>query len=316
MAGKKICVMGSFVVDLTSRAPHLPVKGETVMGSMFKLGPGGKGANQGVAAKRAGGDVTMVTKVGRDVFGDVAMNNFKKEGIYSKYIFEDDKLETGTALIMVDDEGSNSILVVPGACANITQEEIESCRPLLQEAAIMLTQLEVNMDATERMVALAHELGVLVILNTAPVQPVKDEMLAKVDIVTPNEVEAGILTGIAVTDIDSAREAAKSFFAKGVKRVVITLGEKGVYCNDGQREALIPVLPVSVVDTTGAGDAFSGAFATALAEGKGFFEAAVFGNVAAGLAVSRFGTAVAMAQRAEIDAALVQHAALFGASLR
>ena len=311
MEKSKICVMGSFAVDLTSHAPHLPVKGETVMGTRFQLGPGGKGSNQAVAAKRAGGDVCLVTKVGKDVFGQVALDNFKKEGIYSPFIFEDDALATGTALIMVDADGANSILVVPGACANITQAEVESCRELLAQSCILLTQLEVNMDATERMVALAHELGVQVILNTAPVQPVQDDLLAMVDIVTPNEIEAGILTGIEVKDQHSARMAAEYFFEKGVSQAVITLGDKGVYCNDGTRELLLPATPVQVVDTTGAGDTFSGAFAAALAEGKGFFEAAVFGNVAAGIAVSRFGAAVSTPHRGEIDAALAKHAGLF-----
>jgi ribokinase len=304
----KICVLGSFVVDLTSRAPHLPVKGETIIGSMFKMGPGGKGANQAVAARRAGGDVQLITKVGRDVFGEIACDNFRKEDLYSDLIFMDDELETGTALIMVDDESANSILVVPGACNNITATEIEQARPVIEQSSILLTQLEINLDATRKAIEIAHAQGVTVVLNTAPVQPVDDDLLAKVDIVTPNEIEAQIMTGIEIRTIEDCRAAADYYFRKGVKKVIITWGKQGVYANDGQQERHFPIIQVKAVDTTGAGDAFSGGFVVALAEGRDFFTAAEFGNVVAGLAVTRFGTAPAMPYREEIDSFMVETA--------
>ena len=311
MAKGNICVLGSFVVDLTSRAPHLPVKGETVIGSVFKMGPGGKGANQAVAAKRAGGEVTLITKVGRDVFGDFAIRHFKQEGLYSDLIFQDDERETGTALIMVDDESANSILVVPGACNHIEPAEIEQARTAIESASILLTQLEINMAATRQAIELAHSKGVTVILNTAPVQPVDDALLGLVDIVTPNEVEAALLTGVPILTLADCREAADHFFRKGVKKVVITWGKNGVYAHDGVREMHLPIAPVQAIDTTGAGDAFSGGFAVALAEGRGFFEAAAFGSIVAGLSVTRFGTAPAMPSREEIDQAAQVWRALF-----
>ncbi len=313
MDKKPICVLGSFVIDLTSRAPHLPVRGETVIGSMFKMGPGGKGANQAVAAKRAGGAVTLITKVGRDVFGEVAIRNFQQEGLFSEYIFQDEAIETGTALIMVDDASANSILVVPGACNNILPAEIEKARLVIEGAGILLAQLEINLPATRQAIEYAHARGVTVVLNTAPVQPVDDDLLAMVDIVTPNEVEAQILTGIPIRTLADCRAAAGYFFRKGVRQVVITWGKNGVYAHDGRREAHIPIAPVEAIDTTGAGDAFNGGLVTALAEGRDFFQAAVFGSIVAGLSVTRFGTAPAMPHRDEIDRASREWQAVFAA---
>lgn len=303
----KVCVFGSFVVDLTGRAPHLPVKGETVIGTSFQMGPGGKGSNQAVAASRSGADAVMVTKIGDDTFGTLARDNFKKEHLDSEYIFVDKELSTGTALIMVDEQASNSILVVSGACGNILPEEVNCCAALLEESDYLLTQLEVNMPATEQMIRMAHEKGVKVILNTAPVQSVSDEILSMVDIVTPNEVEASIITGVPIHSMEDCPKAARYFFDKGVKQVIITCGDQGVYCHDGVQDAVISVLPVKAIDTTGAGDAFNGGFVTALWEGKDFFEAAVFGSVTAGIAVTRPGTAVAMPHRREIDEKLEEY---------
>jgi ribokinase len=305
MAKDTICVLGSFVVDLTSRAPHLPVEGETVIGTVFKMGPGGKGSNQAVAAARSGGKVKLITKVGNDVFGSVAIDNFKKEGLFSDLIFVDNEIETGTALIMVNDNSANSILVVPGACNHIQPDEMKLTEATIASAAIFLTQLETNLSAIIQGIDTAHANGVPVVLNTAPIQQIPDELLAKVDIVTPNEIEAQILTGIEIKTIEDCNLAAEYFFSKGVKKVVITLGKNGVYANDSARHCLMPVYKVKAVDTTGAGDAFSGSFVTALAEGQDFFEAVKFGNVSAGLAVTRFGTAPAMAYRDEINASLL-----------
>lgn len=304
----KITVMGSFVVDLTARTPHLPVTGETVKGSSFKTGPGGKGSNQGVAAQRAGADVTMITKVGKDTFGKIALDNFRNENMDTRYIFEDENYETGAALIMVDENsGENKILVVLGACEHITDKDIETARSSLENTGLFLTQLETNIDAVEKAVEIAYNKGVRIVLNPAPVQPISDELLKKIDIITPNEIEASILTGIKINSNNDIRKAADLFLQKGVKNVIITLGNNGVYARTGEKEMFIPVIPVEVVETTGAGDAFNGGFVTALAEGKDFFEAVRIGNIAGALSVTKLGTAPAMPYRHEIELYLKDH---------
>lgn len=302
MAGK-ISVFGSFVVDLASRANHLPKPAETVIGTSFALGPGGKGSNQGVAAHRSGADITMITKVGDDVFGKVALDFYKKEGMNTDLIFVDKEKETGTALIMVDEvTGQNQILVVSGACGNITDEDLEIARPTIEGSQILLTQLEVNLDATWKVIDMAHKAGVKVVLNTAPAQEVPDDVLRQVDLLTPNEVEASILSGVEVVTPDDARKAADVFQSKGVDEIVITLGEQGAYVRSGSKDIVIPRRTVNAIDTTGAGDAFNGGLVTALSEGKDLFAAAEFANVVGALSVTKVGTAPAMPFRKEIDA--------------
>lgn len=298
----KVVVFGSFVVDLMGRTPHLPVPGETVKGSVFKMGAGGKGFNQGVAAHKAGADITMVTKLGRDPFADIALNTMKDLGMdYSRILFSDD-VETGAALIMVDENTSqNEIVVIPGACNTITDEEVESIRDLLEGCDYLLTQLETNSSSIEKVINLASDLGVKVILNTAPVQPISDELLSKVELVTPNEVEAQILTGIEINNEADAKKAAEVFFEKGVKNVLITLGHRGVYINTRDKEALIPAYKVNAIDTTGAGDAFNGGLVAALSEGKDIWEAAKFANALAAISVQRLGTTPSMPTRQEIE---------------
>lgn len=299
--GKVVC-FGSYVVDLTSRAGHLPVPGETVIGSSFKMGPGGKGANQSVAAHRAGADVVMMTKVGKDLFGKMALDFYQSEGMNTDYVFIDEERETGTALIMVDENSAqNCILVVSGACGNVTDADIEKARPAIENADLLLLQLEINMDAIYKIIEVAHKAGVKTVLNTAPVQKVDQTVFSKIDIVTPNEVEAGIITGVEVTDEQSARKAAQVFIDWGVKSVVITMGKAGAFVMNEKEQAFIPSIKVDAVDTTGAGDAFNGGFVTALVEGKNIFEAAKFANVTGALSVTKLGTAPAMPHRADID---------------
>ncbi|KEZ89727.1 ribokinase [Lacrimispora celerecrescens] len=300
--GKKVTVFGSFVVDLMGRSPHLPVPGETVKGSIFKMGPGGKGFNQGVAAHKAGADVTMVTKLGEDAFADVALNTMKDLGMDTKRIFRTGQTETGCALIMVDENTSqNEIVVILGACDTITDEEVESISDLLDDSEFLLTQLETNISSVEKVIDIAYEKGVKIILNTAPVQPVSDSILSKVDLITPNEVEAEILTGIPVDGEENAGRAADYFFEKGVKNVLITLGGKGVYLATSEKRGILPAYRVNAVDTTGAGDAFNGGLVAALAEGKDLWEAASFANALAAISVQRIGTTPAMPEREEID---------------
>ena len=300
--GKPIVVFGSFVVDLTSRSKGLPMPGQTILGSWFRYGPGGKGSNQAVAAHRAGADVTLVTKLGNDMFANVALDFYKNEGMNTDHILRDDEQPTGVALIMVDEvSAQNEIVVVSGACQNITPEDVESCRELIEGASIILFQHEINPEAQRAAIEIAHAAGVKIVLNPAPAMPIPDDLLAKIDIVTPNETEAQSLTGIAVTCEEDALKAAKVFLEKGVKNAVITMGSMGVFVHDGTRGEMLPRLDVDAIDTTGAGDAFNGGFVTALSEGRDLFEAARYGNATGALSVTKLGTAPAMPFRAEID---------------
>lgn len=304
----KVTVFGSFVVDLMARTPHLPVPAETVKGSLFKMGAGGKGFNQCVAAHKAGADVTMVTKMGRDSFANVALDVMKELGMPKDHIFFNETDATGIALILVDEGSSqNEIVIVPGACATITKEDTDSIEELIKESEYVLLQLEVNQDANERVIDCAYRNGTKVILNTAPYSPVPDECLSKVYMVTPNEVEAEEMTGVKVDSLEAAKEAAAVFRRKGVQKVVITLGSRGVFISADGREEIVPCFRVDAVDTTGAGDAFNGGFLTALAEGKDEWEAARFASALAAISVTRMGTTPAMPTRAEVDAFLKEH---------
>lgn len=301
--GGRIVVFGSYVTDLTGRGTRFPVPGETVLGASFQMGPGGKGSNQAVAAFRAGGDVTLVTKLGRDAFGRAARDFYTAEGMNTGEWIEDETCETGAALIMVNEQsGQNMIMVLNGACSHITPEDVRAKQTLIEQADVLLVQMEINVDALEHVIRIAHESGVRVILNPAPVQKIADEMMAMVDTVTPNETEAAALTGVEVVDLESAHRAARVLLNKGVRNVIITLGGNGVYCTDGTREELINRIPVNAVDTTGAGDAFNGGFATALSNGMELFDAVRYGNCTGALSVTKPGTAKAMPCKAEIDA--------------
>ncbi|MGM9599146.1 MAG: ribokinase [Faecousia sp.] len=304
---EKVTVFGSFVVDLMGRTPHLPVPGETVKGSFFKQGAGGKGFNQGIAAHKAGGDVAMITKLGRDTLANVALEAMDDVGMPKDYLFYNDEVATGIALILVDENTSqNEIVIVPGACSTITEEDIASVEARIKESGYVLLQLEVNQDANEKVAKLAKENGVKVIINTAPYQPISDEFLNGAYLVTPNEVEAEELTGIPVRDLESADRAAKVFFDKGVQNVLITLGSRGVYINTEGKSLIVPAYKVNAVDTTGAGDAFNGGLLAALAEGKTLPEAARFANALAAISVQRIGTTPSMPTREEIDAFLAE----------
>lgn len=306
---KKVAVLGSFVVDLMSKTPHLPARGETVFGGPFRVGPGGKGSNQGVAAKRAGADVTMITKLGRDEFAEIALNSFRAEDMETEFIYQDDQHETGAALIMVE-EGSaeNAIVVSIGACNYLTAHEIEAAAKKIKNSQIFLTQLETNLEAVRAGIKVAKSYNVPVILNPAPVQPIADEVFPDIDYLTPNEVEAEILTGIKIRKIADAQKAAVHFLAKGVQNVIITLGKNGALIKNNSIEKHIPAYEIdNVVDTTGAGDAFNGGLATALAEGKSLEDAVCFGNAVGALSVTKIGTAPAMPYRDEIEDFMQAH---------
>ena len=303
-----IVVFGSFVVDLMARSAHIPVPGETIKSSLFRMGAGGKGSNQAVACKLSGGDVSVVTKVGRDAFAQVLYDQYEKIGLSAEHVFVSSQAQTGNALILVDEGTSqNAITVTPGACETFTRDDVEQIKPLLASAKILLAQLEVNQDANELVVDYAKGQGARVVLNPAPIHAVSSEFLCKADVITPNEVEASALSGIPIKTPDDALRAARILMDKGVKSVVITLGKQGVLAVTENQSRLFRNYDVKVVDSTGAGDAFNGGLVTALSEGKNLLEACAFANVVSNLAVPRMGTAPSMPTRREIDAFLEAH---------
>ena len=305
MGKGKITVFGSFVVDLAFRTPKLPIKGETIKGLSYTMGPGGKGSNQAVAAKRAGADVIMITRVGADPFANFAFESFQKEGLDTRYIFKDLKEKTAVAAILVDDNsGENQIVVTLGACLHFTDNEIDSIRALIANSEYLLVQLESNLDAIERVIQIAYDERVKVILNPAPAAQLPDSLLKMVDILTPNETEAAILAGLDINQSDqpnNIKKAADILLGKGINTLIITLGDKGVFLKALNIEKSYPALAVKAVDTTGAGDAFNGGLATALSEGKNLDEAIRFANIVGGLSVTREGAAQSMPYRDEIE---------------
>ena len=299
----KIIIPGSSNADLTGFAPHLPAAGETVMGSRLHIGIGGKGCNQMTAASRAGADAWFITRVGRDVFGEMLRRHFADEGFCSRYIREDETAETGCALIEIDErDAQNRILVIPGANQHICVGDVRAAQADFADADAVLTQLEIDLSAVEEAKRQAQAAGKPFLLNPAPWRTLPEELLQGIDWFTPNETEAGDCTGITVTDGDdeSVRRAARVLLDKGIRNVIITLGHRGAYWTDGTREVLVPGIRVRAVETTGAGDTFNGALAVAVAEGHTPEWALRFANAAAALSVTRLGAAVSAPARNEI----------------
>lgn len=300
-----IVILGVFVADTSYRAGRLPRMGETILGKSFVLGPGGKGSNQAVAAAMAGGRVHFVSRLGTDPFADIARATWDKAGVVPE-ITEDPESYTGAAFIFVEDaSGDNAIIISPGAAGRISEADVEAHAGLIASSAVFVTQLEQPIPAAHRALAIARDGGARTILNPAPAADIPEAMLALSDIVTPNESEAEGLTGIAVATVADAERAADALIAQGVGAAVITLGENGAFYKDGARKAHVPAMKAGpVVETTGAGDAFNGAFAVALAEGADPVDAVRFGCAAAAISVTRPGTAPSMPARSEIDALL------------
>ena len=303
---KRITVLGSFVADLAFRTRKVPAWGETIMGSDFRLGPGGKGSNQAVAAARLGGKVSFLSKLGRDSFGELARRTYLQEGIDTRFVFETDSIPTGAATIIVDEvTGENAIVVVPGACYYVTADEIDQARDLIAESAVLLTQLELQISSVEHGLKLARSLGVQTILNPAPALELPESIFPLCDYLTPNESEARTLTGLPVTNIAEAERAADVLLARGARNIVVTLGAQGAFVKNARVAKRVPAVDAGpVVETTGAGDAFNGGFAIALAEGRDIVAATQFGCAVAGISVTRRGTAPSMPTRAEVDALL------------
>lgn len=302
----RIVVLGIFVADLAFEAPRLPVMGETLLGQGFRMGPGGKGSNQAVAAGRAGGEVSLLTRVGRDAFGEIARGVWGGANVSTDAVIEDEARPTGAAFIFVSTtDGNNAIIVEPGASGALSPDDVEAARGLIEGASVFVTQLEQPVAAAHRALEIAKAAGVTTVLNPAPAARLPAGMLALCDYVTPNESEAEALTGLAVTSVDEARTAGERLIADGAGAAILTLGARGALLCQGGEATLVPAFPVDEVrDTTGAGDAFNGAFATALGEGRAPVEAVRFACAAASLSVTRAGAAAAMAERREIDAML------------
>jgi len=314
MESGKIIVFGSFNTDLSGRASRLPKPGETIFGTSFSINAGGKGANQCVAASRAGAKVTMVAKLGRDMFADIALNLFREEGIDCGNIFRDDTNSTGASLVAVNETtGQNSIIVFAGANFNVTPDDVRSALPALAGADILLTQLENNFDATVSVISAAHFAGVTVVLNPAPARELPEGLYSMLDLITPNEYEAEVLTGIPSDSEDNIRKSAEVLLKRGAKAAVITLGSRGLFAADGKEGRFIKAVPLGapVVDTTGAGDCFAGSLAAALSEGKGLFEACEFASAAAAISCRRAGAAVSMPRREEIEKVLAEFGGSF-----
>ena len=303
-----VAILGVFVADLSFEAPRLPVMGETLLGSGFVMGPGGKGSNQAVAAAKAGAHTSFLTRLGNDAFGKIALDTWERAGVSTDAVIRMDDAPTGAAFIFVSTETrDNAIIVESGAAGHLAPADIDTLSHTIEGAKVFVTQLEQPMDAAEHGLARARAARVTTILNPAPAAPLSQEVLALCDVITPNESEAAALTGISVDSVDDARAAATALRNAGVGSALITLGERGALYDDGATCELVPAFSAGAVcDTTGAGDAFNGAFAAALAEGRPSLDAVRFACAAASLSVTRRGAAAAMASRAEIDALLAR----------
>ncbi|MFK7871038.1 MAG: ribokinase [Roseobacter sp.] len=297
-----VVILGVFVADTAYRAERMPRMGETIMGRSFALGPGGKGSNQAVACARIGAACHMISKLGQDDFAQLALDTWERAGVIP-HVDQVADSYTGAAYIFIEDgTGDNAIIIAPGAAALICAADVEAQRALIEGADVFVTQLEQPMEAAMRGLEIAKAAGVTTILNPAPAAPLPPGMLALCDYVTPNETECEALTGIAVETEAQAATACAALKKLGVTRPIITMGERGAYLAD---HGLVPAVSVgAVVETTGAGDAFNGGFAAALAEGKSAEEAVRIGCATAGISVTRAGTAPAMPSRAEVDALL------------
>lgn len=300
----KILVIGSSNMDLVVQVPRCPAAGETLFGSSFTTNYGGKGANQAVAVARIGSGVTFMTKLGNDTFGQQMRQHFSEEGMDLTHILTDAESPTGTALITVEDKGENRIIVVPGANARLTENDVESLSAEINSCRFVLTQLEIPLTTVLRVAEMASAAGKQLILNPAPARPLPDSLLQKVFLITPNETEAEILTGIRVSDVESARRAALWFREKGVQQIVITMGSQGAFVFTDDLQGMVPAYKVKAIDTTAAGDVFNGALTVALSEGKTTADAARFGCAASALAVMRPGAQSSIPTRTEIDAFL------------
>ncbi len=300
---QSICIFGVFVADLCFYSEKIPIKGETVLGKDHLVGPGGKGSNQAIAAARLNGKVNFITKMGEDSHADMAFKMYKDAGVITTAITKDKKLSTGVAGIMIDNDGSNAINIVPGAAAQLNSKDIDDNLEILKKSKIFLTQMETPDEVTIYSLKKAKENNCLTILNPAPARKINEENFTLLDFFTPNETEAEFYLKNKITTEEDIKIAGREFLKKGVKNIIITLGERGVYFANENEEYFIDALKLKdqVVDTTGAGDAFNGAFAVGLADDLKFKDALIFANKVAGISTTRAGAASSMPTFKEVN---------------
>ena len=298
---RPIYVIGSSNTDMVVKTEKLPMPGETVIGGTFFMNPGGKGANQAVAAARLGGRVTFIARVGSDLFGSQALQQFQTENIDTRFVTQDPEYPSGVALIGVDRQGENTIIVAPGSNRQLNVKDVANAFESIAEKSIILIQLEIPQETVEFAILSGKKKNCDVILNPAPVQPVDNSALRNLSIITPNETEAEMLTGIRITDLNTAEQAARQLHQAGVPNVIITLGSKGAFVSTGSNGKLVAAPKVTAVDTTAGGDCFNGALAVALAEGMKIEEAVGFACQAASLSVARMGAQSSMPYRKEVN---------------
>lgn len=296
----KIVVIGSTNTDMVIKTSHLPLPGETILGGEFLMNPGGKGANQAVAASRLGGDVAFISKTGNDIFGEQSVENLRREGVNTENIVVDPENPSGVALITVDSRAENCIVVAPGSNMTLKPDDIDKAIKQIEMADIVLLQLEIPIETVEYTAQIAFRNEKRVILNPAPAQKLSDSILKTIYILTPNETEAEILTGVKVTNTDTAKKAAQILLKKSVEIVIITMGANGAFVHTNSLSELIPAPEVKAVDTTAAGDTFNGALAVAVSEGFNIREAVQFANKAASIAVTRLGAQTSTPYRSEV----------------
>ena len=302
-----ISILGIFVADLCFFGDEIPIPGKTVLGKKYIIGPGGKGSNQAIAAARAGGDVSFVTKLGKDNYADMALKLYQEAGVNTQAVILDPNLNTGAAGILINQKtGENAINVIPGAAATIDHKFIDDNLSIIKNSKIFLTQLETSIDATMYALKMAKENGCTTILNPAPARNLPNDCFKNIDFFTPNETEASFFINQSIESEEDCQSAAKVLLDKGVKNILITLGDKGCFFKNQEEEFLLPAQKLSapVVDTTGAGDAFNGAFSVALSKNKNYKEAIEFANLVAGISVTREGAANSMPTFDEIEESL------------
>ncbi len=302
----RITVVGSLNTDIVIHTPRIPDLGETILGSGFFTAPGGKGANQAVAAAKLGGNVSMVGCVGNDIFGKELIQNLSTNNVNIENIKTIDRILTGTAMITVKN-GDNFIIVDPGANSKLTPVMIDNIEDLIRGSFMVVIQLEIPLKTAERAICLAKKHGVKVLLNPAPARILSDDLLAKIDIITPNEKECERLTGLPVNSVDEAKTAVLFLREKGIPQVIVTMGSAGIVYNSGNEILHKSAHDVTAVDTTAAGDCFSGALAVVFSEGKSIEDAVDFANIAGALTVTKKGAQMSLPSKKDVDAFLKKH---------